>query len=117
MRRTSVLTGRNFSPARNVRSMTAPSAARRSLVRTNAPPLPGLTCWNSTILKIVPSTSMCDPLRNWLVEIMPVGQCRERPRSVCDDQLFADAGEDLAAGGGHRDQVLDSHPEAARQVD
>ena len=27
--------------------------ARRSFVRTNAPPLPGLTCWNSTILKIV----------------------------------------------------------------
>ena len=46
----SVRTGRNFSPARNVRSITLPSDARRSLVRTNAPPLPGFTCWNSTIL-------------------------------------------------------------------
>src|SRR3954471_16202695 len=49
--------------------MTAPSAARRSFVRTNAPPLPGLTCWNSTILKTVPSTSMWLPFLNWLVLI------------------------------------------------
>src|SRR3954470_21251700 len=68
--RASVRTARNFSPARNVRSITLPSAARRSFVRTNAPPLPGLTCWNSTILKIVPSTSMWLPFLNWLVEIM-----------------------------------------------
>jgi hypothetical protein len=29
-----------------------------------------LTCWNSTILKIVPSTSMWLPFLNWFVEIM-----------------------------------------------
>src|ERR1700733_11088387 len=69
MRRTSVLTERNFSPALNVRSITLPSEARRSLVRTKAPPLPGLTCWNSRILKTVPSTSMWLPFLNWLVEI------------------------------------------------
>ena len=68
--RASVRTGRNFSPARNVRSITAPSAVRRSLVRTNAPPLPGLTCWNSRILKTVPSTSMWLPFLNWFVEII-----------------------------------------------
>src|SRR5919112_519825 len=67
--RASVRTGRNFSPARNVLSITAPSWARLSFVRTNAPPLPGLTCWNSTILKIVPSTSMWAPFLNWLVLI------------------------------------------------
>src|SRR4051794_3491785 len=61
--------GRNFSPARNVLSITLPSLARLSLVRTNAPPLPGLTCWNSTILKTVPSTSMWVPFLNWLVLI------------------------------------------------
>src|ERR687886_2499582 len=61
--------GRNFSPARNVLSSTAPSAVRRSLVRTKAPPLPGLTCWNSRILKTVPSTSMWVPYLNWLVLI------------------------------------------------
>jgi len=33
-----------FSSARNVRSMTAPVRTFLSLVRTKAPPLPGLTC-------------------------------------------------------------------------
>src|SRR4051795_7324381 len=51
--------------------MTFPSEARRSFVRTNAPPLPGLTCWNSRTLKTVPSTSMWFPFLNWLVLIMP----------------------------------------------
>ena len=69
MRRTSVRMGRNFSPALKVLSSTAPSETRLSFVRTKAPPLPGLTCWNSTTLKIVPSTSMWVPLRNWLVLI------------------------------------------------
>src|SRR6185436_4282095 len=72
--RDSVRTGRNFSPARKVLSMTAPSPERLSLVRTNAPPLPGFTCWNSTILKTVPSTSMWAPFLNWLVLIMRVGR-------------------------------------------
>jgi hypothetical protein len=49
MRRVSVRTGRNFSPARNVRSITEPSSSFRSFVRTNAPPFPGFTCWNSRI--------------------------------------------------------------------
>ena len=69
MRLVSVLTGRNFSPARKVLSITEPSSCRRSLVRTKAPPLPGLTCWNSMIRKIFPSTSMWEPFLNWLVLI------------------------------------------------
>src|SRR5918995_270241 len=79
--RDSVRTGRNFSPARNVLSITAPSSARFSFVRTNAPPLPGFTCWNSTILKTLPSTSMWVPFLNWLVLIMRHGRlaaCRPR---------------------------------------
>ena len=67
--RASVRTARNFSPARKVLSMTLPSDARRSFVRTNAPPLPGLTCWNSRTLKTVPSTSMWFPFLSWLVLI------------------------------------------------
>ena len=47
-----------------------PVGGPRSLVRTNAPPLPGLTCWNSRILKTVPSTSMWLPFLNWLVLII-----------------------------------------------
>src|SRR5436305_800684 len=45
----SVRTRGNFSPARNVLSTTAPVSSPLSFVRTNARPLPGLTCWNSTI--------------------------------------------------------------------
>src|SRR5829696_3024963 len=69
MLRVSVRTGRNFSPALKVLSMTLPSVVRLSFVRTKAPPLPGFTCWNSTTLKIVPSTSMWIPFLNWLVLI------------------------------------------------
>src|SRR5215204_3982193 len=78
--RASVRTGRNFSPARNVLSITAPSAARRNLVRTKAPPLPGLTCWNSMILKTVPSTSMWFPFLNWLVEIVGISPSTDKLR-------------------------------------
>src|ERR1700730_12301755 len=124
IRRTSVRTGRNFSPARKVRSITFPSLARRSFVRTNAPPLPGLTCWNSTILKTVLSTSMWLPLRNWLVEIK-VRQCssrtvgarwRQRVESPDGQQILRQAREDLAAALGHDDQVLDPHAEAPGYV-
>src|SRR3970282_2257036 len=60
----------NFSPARNVRSTTAPLSRLFSFVRTKAPPLPGFTCWNSTMRERAPSTSMCIPFGNWLVEIV-----------------------------------------------
>src|SRR2546423_322023 len=116
MRRTSVRTGRNFSPARKVRSITAPSLARRSLVRTNAPPLPGFTCWNSMILNTVPSTSMCDPLRNWLVEIMRWASVERWLPLLDDAQVLRDAGEDLGAALGHDDEVLDPHTQLAGQV-
>src|SRR5918996_352770 len=87
--------GRNFSPARKVRSMTAPSAARLSLVRTKAPPLPGLTCWNSTMRKTVPSTSMWVPFLNWLVLITD----RKASRRIHGRQPW----EHAARGDGERD--------------
>ncbi len=64
---TSVWTRANFSPARKVLSTTAPRSSDFSFVRTNAPPLPGFTCWNSTMRQTPPSCSMCIPLRNWFV--------------------------------------------------
>ncbi len=79
--RDSVRTGRNFSPARNVLSCTVPSSILRSLVRTKAPPLPGLTCWNSMIRKIVPSISMCEPFLNWLV-LITAANPREAARAA-----------------------------------
>src|SRR5215831_20185214 len=95
--RASVRTLRNFSPARNVRSITAPSEARRSFVRTNAPPLPGLTCWNSRILKIVPSTSMWLPALNWLVETM-----RRQSMPMDNAMVMATMRSGLAVIGDHQ---------------
>ena len=42
-------TSSTFSPARKVLSITRPAFMCLSLVRTKAPPLPGLTCWKSTM--------------------------------------------------------------------
>ena len=48
MARLSTLAVSTLTPALNVRSTTLPDSTAFSLVRTNAGPLPGLTCWNST---------------------------------------------------------------------
>src|SRR6478672_2218491 len=69
--------------------MTFPSEARRSFVRTNAPPLPGLTCWNSRTLKTVPSTSMWLPFLSWLVLIDTLTPYDERGQH---DERGAEAG-------------------------
>src|SRR5215210_2892030 len=39
-------------------------------VLTNAPPLPGLTCWKYRMVNRLPSTRMAEPFLNWLVDIM-----------------------------------------------
>ena len=65
---TSVRMRGNFSPARKVLSTTAPESRLRSRERTKAPPLPGFTCWNSMMRQTEPSSWMCIPFRNWLVE-------------------------------------------------
>src|SRR5947209_3564455 len=119
MRRTSVRTGRNFSPARNVRSITAPSLARRSFVRTNAPPLPGFTCWNSRILKTVPSTSMWLPFLNWLVLITDRKASRrafiDEGNEIVDDVSDDCRGQREAGWGVARVQPLLHRQDRGRQ--
>jgi len=61
-------TSATFSPERNVLSITFPSRMCLSLVRTNAPPFPGLTCWNSTIVYGWPSKTMRNPFLNSAVD-------------------------------------------------
>src|SRR5919199_199440 len=119
----SVRTRANFSPARKVRSTTAPESSALSLVRTNAPPLPGFTCWNSTIRQTSPSSSMCMPFLNWFVltvSAIPRGSLAVGPpgplRFVCarlvdGDQVLAEVRQVLDAGVGDDDVVLD--PNAA----
>src|SRR6476646_10503804 len=123
----SVRTRGNFSPARKVLSTTEPLVRPFSSVRTNAPPLPGLTCWNSTMRQVWPSSSMCMPLRNWLVETTSAmgaecshgqtarvpgtvpGTWPERPGSADLGQLFRERGEDVDALVADDRQILDPH--------
>ena len=59
-----------LTPALNVFSATAPVLRLRSFVRTNAPPLPGFTCWNSMTWNSVPSSSRVMPFFNSFVETL-----------------------------------------------
>src|SRR2546423_14380595 len=57
-------------PALNVLSTTLPESTFFSVVRTNAPPLPGLTCWNSTTDHSSPSRLRTSPFfRSFVVAI------------------------------------------------
>src|SRR5215217_7716661 len=115
---TSVWTRVNFSPARNVRSTTAPLSRLLSFVRTNAPPLPGLTCWNSTIRQTPPSSSMCMPFLNWLVLTISATARGERSRGLRDvDQVLRERGQDLGAVVRHDHEVLDPDAALPREVD
>src|SRR5215470_10250337 len=66
--RLSTLATSTRTPALNVRSTTLPDNTFFSFVRTKAPPLPGLTCWNSTTLQSAPSMLSVMPfLRSFVV--------------------------------------------------
>src|SRR4029079_2653387 len=105
---TSVWTRGNFSPARNVLSTTAPATRLRSFVRTNAPPLPGLTCWNSRMRHTLPSSSMCIPFLKLFVSTMSAISADDGTDDLRDlDQVLAEAGEVLDPVLGDDDVVLD----------
>src|SRR3989442_3350662 len=61
-------TSSTFSPARKVLSMTRRCRMWLSLVRTKAPPLPGLTCWKSTMVYGCPSCWILSPFLNSAVD-------------------------------------------------
>ncbi len=65
-------------PALNVLSTFLPDSTLRSLVRTNAGPLPGLTCWNSATAQSWPSMLRTMPFFRSFVDAMracqPSGQ-------------------------------------------
>src|SRR2546428_515823 len=86
-------TSSTFSPERNVLSMTLPSRMCLSLVRTKAPPLPGLTCWKSTMAYGWPSKTMRNPFLNSAVDtcigLYPLR--RERARSAASSRSRASA--------------------------
>ena len=67
-----------FAPALYVRSTVLPVTTFLSLVRTNAPPLPGLTCWNSMTFHSCPSMLRTTPLRMSAVDAMGEKSVRVR---------------------------------------
>src|SRR6478736_1782418 len=78
MSRLSTFAVSTFRPALNVRSTTLPDRTFFSLVRTNAPPLPGLTCWNSMTVHSWPSILSTVPFFRSLVVATIVASCRVR---------------------------------------
>src|SRR3954464_5227714 len=81
-----------------------------SLVRTKAPPLPGLTCWNSTTFQRTPSRSSVMPFFRSLVVATAV--------MLLDlDQVARGMGERVGAARADQHGVLDADPASTREVD
>src|SRR6266480_6381188 len=70
-------------PALNVLSTTLPDSTFFSVVRTNAPPFPGFTCWNSTTAHSWPSRFSTSPFFRSLV----LATERSSP-ALCDKELL-----------------------------
>src|SRR5215218_3580447 len=88
----------SFSSARKVRSCWAPLRMFRSVVRTNAPPLPGLTTWKS------PSARLRDiPRFRSLVETAAIALCTS-------GSGLGSTRQGPAPRGGDHDGVLDADP-------
>src|SRR5215470_16574795 len=129
--RLSTLATSTLTPALNVRSTTLPLSTFFSLVRTNAPPLPGLTCWNSTTFQSWPSMLRVMPfLRSFVVATVVLllhaggtaaSAAAPRGERLEDEQFPGDRGERLSrprrpgACANHQ-RVLDPDAAAARQV-
>src|SRR6266702_1322926 len=126
-RRSTVATS-TLTPALKVRSTTLPDRMFLSLVRTNAPPLPGLTCWKSTTFQSWPSRFSVMPfLRSFVVATSVVSSLPGgRPSGFEDEQLPGGhglgRGEQVTGGRGpgpgtYHQGVLNPDAAHAGQVD
>src|SRR6476660_5099336 len=116
--RRSTLATSTLTPALKVRSTTLPDRTFFSLVRTKAPPLPGLTCWNSTTVNRPSGRFNAMPFLKSLVETFMAPHSHEcAPMSACWNglpghsqygELLGGVGEDGAAVVGDHDRVLDA---------
>src|SRR5438067_9401007 len=91
-------------PALKVLSTTLPDSTFLRVVRTNAPPLPGLTCWNSTTVQSCPSILSTRPFFRSLVVatgrqssdwIERPGMIRAVPKPLDRQTLIFDADDTL----------------------
>src|SRR6266545_1643183 len=112
------------SAARKVLSSTRPVRTFFSLVRTKAPPLPGLTCWNSTTFIKLPSMFRVIPFfRSFVVGIgasSSLASGSDASRAVRPsqlDELLGCGGEELVAARTDDREILDPHAAEAGKVD
>src|SRR5690349_16025218 len=142
MSRRSTVAVSTLVPALKVLSTTLPVSTFFSVVRTNAPPLPGFTCWNavtdhswpsrfstSTFLSSFVVAKGCDSCaRRWrggctrrVCAARPMCSARRLPRSRIArsdlQQVLGEPGEDLGIAVGDDECVLDPHAAAALEVD
>src|ERR1700759_5286637 len=129
MSRRSTLAVSTFVAALNVLSTTLPVMTFLSVVRTKAPPLPGLTCWNSVTDQRLPSIRSTRPFfRSFVVATAASLLCsiwsgRRGPRwspvaaSAQDQEIPRRRGQRFGPGPGHDQGVLDPHAAAAGEVD
>src|SRR5215471_14778612 len=125
--RLSTLAVSTLTPALKVLSTTLPDRTFFSLVRTKAPPLPGLTCWKSTTVHSCPSMFSVMPfLRSFVVATSDVswvrGQARQGVSALEDKQLprgrCCGRGEQgTGSPGAHHQGVLDPDTAPAGHVD
>src|SRR4029453_12129441 len=106
----------SFSSARKVRSSTAPVRKFLSLVRTNAPPLPGFTCWNSTTVMSPSGRFRAMPFFRSLVETLTARSLARAGQPGLDDQLLRELGEGHGTVARHHEGVLDAHATDAGEV-
>src|SRR3954453_978387 len=112
-----------FSPPRKVRSTTAPERTFLSVVRTKAPPLPGLTCWNSTTSNRPSSRSSAMPFFRSLVVIVGIrgflvqSRARAAAWGRLGGRVLGAVGEGAAPLGRDDDGVLHSDAAVGGKVD
>src|SRR4051812_13538183 len=120
MFRRSTVAVSTFVPALNVLSTTLPVSTCLSVVRTKAPPLPGLTCWNAVTVHSWPSRLRTSPFFRSLVVATslqsPVSIFGSGPLSN-DHEVLGAQGEEFGLPSPHDERVLDAHATAPREVD
>src|SRR5579875_1808133 len=97
--------------------MILPDTTFLSLVRTKAGPLPGLTCWNSTIVHSWPSITSTSPFLKSAVVATVVNL-------LDDGQFLGEPGQQFRVLPGgfcrlarHHQRVLDADAAALGQID
>src|ERR1041385_7557742 len=106
----STMASPTLTPALKVRSITAPVLTFRSFVRTNAPPFPGFTCWNSMTWKRLPSRSRVIPRFRSLVDTLMFSDVLLPAGALQHEELFGGPRDDAAPLRGDHHHVLDPHP-------